>query len=153
MARLARGARDGGALGCLMCTHGTTMISSCIFAYDEPEAVRGFGLAERTELWGLQIPSAEGGLDRLELSLGLLYAHAAYALERGLKCGFCVPRPKLLAKWQEAGVPMRTVPGKLTLIYPMDAHDFTYYKSSTVAYFVVDEMFRALRALRAMDLE
>ena len=150
---LARGARDGGALGCLMCTHGTTMISSCIFPYDEPEAVRGFGLAERTELWGLQIPSAEGGLDRLELSLGLLYAHATYALERGLKCGFCVPRPKLLAKWQEAGVPMRTVPGKLTLIYPMDAHDFTYYKSSTVAYFIVDEMFRALRALRAMDLE
>jgi len=82
--------------------------------------------------------------DRLHLSLGLLFAHCRSAQARNLKLCFCVPRPQLLSKWSKVGLPIRTVRGPLTLIYPEDAHDYNYYRNSTVAYFLVDELSRAL---------
>jgi hypothetical protein len=33
----------------------------------------------------------------------------------------------------------------MKLIYPQHAHDFEYYKSSTVAYFLVDEVQEGLQ--------
>ena len=132
-------------VGCLMSTTGTAMIPNCIFTYDEPPELQRFSRKERTELWGLQIPRiGEGMPDRLHLSLGLLFAHCRSAQARGLKLCFCVPRPQLLSKWSKVGLPIRAVRGPLTLIYPEDAHDYNYYRSSTVAYFLVDELSRAL---------
>ena len=132
-------------VGCLMSTTGTAMIPNCIFTYDEPPELQRFSRKERTELWGLQIPRiGEGMPDRLHLSLGLLFAHCRSAQARGLKLCFCVPRPQLLSKWSKVGLPIRAVRGPLTLIYPEDAHDYNYYRNSTVAYFLVDELSRAL---------
>jgi hypothetical protein len=37
--------------------------------------------------------------DRLNLSIGLLYALCNLALEVGAVAGFCVPRPQLLKRW------------------------------------------------------
>ena len=45
----------GPAVGCLMATCGTNMISSCIFQYDDPEDLKEFAVEERLELWGLQV--------------------------------------------------------------------------------------------------
>ncbi len=293
----------GPAVGCLMATFGTNMISSCIFDFDDPEELevrRGgwgppLGLArallqqrrlgaaavaaaapgscrllraascrrwrrspparqhhshtssrthatpphtpppqmysveERIELWGLQIPHnsmrpslapdqamidaaaaletgevsvpatpmvpptpmtarerevvAWSSVDRLNMSIGLLYALCNYALDndvrcvcmplivqpvglpsparlpppparpllcpraaltaprgpaRPRRCGFCVPRPQLLRRWLQHGVRMRQIPTPVKLIYPPSAHDYDYYKASTVAYFMVD---------------
>lgn len=44
----------GPAVGCLMATFGTNMISKCIFDFEDP--IRMFDDDERIELWGLQIP-------------------------------------------------------------------------------------------------
>ena len=46
----------GPAVGCLMATFGTNMISSCIFDFDDPEDLEEFAVEERIELWGLQVP-------------------------------------------------------------------------------------------------
>jgi len=104
-------------------------------------------LEQHTELWGLQIPTAPNGdgPDRLLLSLSLLYAHCTYSQRHGIRCGFCVPRPQLLHKWRSVGVPVRLVQGHLELIYPKYAHDYEYYRTSTVAYFLVDEMLAVMR--------
>jgi hypothetical protein len=56
-----------------------------------------------------------------------------------------VPRPQLLNKWRSVGVPVRLVPGDLELIYPKYAHDYEYYRTSTVAYFLVDDMLEVMR--------
>ena len=142
---LARVTETRRPVGCLMSTTGTAMIPNCIFTYDEPPELQRFSRKERTELWGLQIPRiGEGMPDRLHLSLGLLFAHCRSAQARNLKLCFCVPRPQLLSKWSKVGLPIRTVRGPLTLIYPEDAHDYNYYRNSTVAYFLVDELSRAL---------
>jgi hypothetical protein len=45
----------GPAVGCLMATFGTNMISSCIFDFDDPEELEEFAVEERIELWGLQV--------------------------------------------------------------------------------------------------
>lgn len=45
----------GPAVGCLMATFGTNMISSCIFDFDDPEDLEEFAVEERIELWGLQV--------------------------------------------------------------------------------------------------
>lgn len=57
-----------------------------------------------------------------------------------VRCGFCVPRPQLLRRWAQAGVGIKEVDTPKKLIYPTHAHDFEYYKSSTVAYFMVEEV-------------
>lgn len=44
----------GPAVGCLMATFGTNMISKCIFEFEDP--IHLFDADERIELWGLQIP-------------------------------------------------------------------------------------------------
>ncbi|GFH28695.1 kinesin-like protein, partial [Haematococcus lacustris] len=163
----------GPAVGCLMATFGTNMISSCIFVFEDPDDLRQvlYDVEERIELWGLQIPhnsvrppleestegaaAAEDGqaakdsgsvitwtsVDRLNMSIGLLYALCNHALDSGIKCGFCVPRPQLLKRWLQAGVKMRQIPtDTLKLIYPPSAHDYEYYKASTVAYFMITEV-------------
>jgi kinesin family protein 4/21/27 len=60
-------------------------------------------------------------------------------------CGFCVPRPQLLKRWLQAGVKMKQITSALKLIYPPSAHDYEYYKASTVAYFMIEEVKEALR--------
>ena len=45
----------GPAVGCLMATFGTNMISSCIFDFDDPDELEEFAVEERIELWGLQV--------------------------------------------------------------------------------------------------
>ncbi|KAG2492591.1 hypothetical protein HYH03_009252 [Edaphochlamys debaryana] len=159
----------GPAVGCLMATFGTNMIASCIFDFEDPEDLRYYGVDERIELWGLQIPHtsvrpglAEGlteeqalavaaeaakdntitwsSVDRLNMSIGLLYALCNHAIENGIRCGFCVPRPQLLKRWMQAGVKMEQVKTTLTLIYPQTAHDYEYYRASTVAWFMVAEV-------------
>ncbi|EFJ50779.1 inversion kinesin InvA [Volvox carteri f. nagariensis] len=147
----------GPAVGCLMATFGTNMIASCIFDFDDPDDLRYYGVDERIELWGLQIPHtsvrpalAEGlteeqalaaaeaskdntitwsSVDRLNMSIGLLYALCNHAIENGIRCGFCVPRPQLLKRWMQAGVKMEQT-----------AHDYEYYRASTVAWFMVAEV-------------
>lgn len=84
-------------------------------------------------------------VDRLNMSVGLLYALCVNAEEANVRCGFCVPRSQLLRRWQGAGVRMKEVDSSMRLIYPPHAHDFEYYKSSTVAYFLVDEVQDGLR--------
>jgi hypothetical protein len=78
--------------------------------------------------------------DRLNVSVGLLYALCAAAQAAGARAGFCVPRPQLLKRWLQAGVKMRQVQGPAKLIYPPSAHDYVYYKGSTVAFFLVEEV-------------
>ena len=55
-----------------------------------------------------------------------------------------MPRPQLLRRWLQAGVNMKQITGSLKLVYPPTAHDFEYYKASTVAFFMVDEVKEAL---------
>lgn len=40
-------------------------------------------------------------VDRLNMSIGLLYALCNHAIENGIRCGFCVPRPQLLKRWMQ----------------------------------------------------
>lgn len=117
----------GPAVGCLMASFGTNMISSCIFEFQDPEECSYFGVDERIELWGLQIPHnsarpalevpntplpddgssqpdrpsttpATGGgggaksevvtwtsVDRLNMSIGLLYALTNHAVDEGIR--------------------------------------------------------------------
>ncbi len=51
-----------------------------------------------------------------------------------------MPRPQLLRRWLQHGVRMRQIPTPVKLIYPPSAHDYDYYKASTVAYFMVDDV-------------
>lgn len=160
----------GPAVGCLMATFGTNMISSCIFEFEDPVDLELFTVDERIELWGLQIPHNSvrptlqplepeklketeekdkdiitwTSVDRLNMSIGLLYALCSHARESAVRCGFCVPRPQLLKRWLQAGVKMKQIQTPLKLIYPPSAHDYEYYKASTVAYFMVDEVQEAL---------
>jgi hypothetical protein len=53
--RSTMGDAVGPAVGCLMATFGTNMISSCIFDFDDPEELEEFAVEERIELWGLQV--------------------------------------------------------------------------------------------------
>jgi kinesin family protein 4/21/27 len=46
----------------------------------------------------------------------------------------------LLSPMLQAGVRMKQVSSPAKLIYPSSAHDYSYYKSSTVAYFMIDEI-------------
>ncbi|KAF6261928.1 P-loop containing nucleoside triphosphate hydrolase protein [Scenedesmus sp. NREL 46B-D3] len=94
----------GPAVGCLMATFGTSLITDCIFDFEDPEQLAEVGLQQRLELWGLQ----------------------------------------LLRRWLQSGVKMKQVSPPTKLIYPPSAHDYTYYKSSTVAYFLVDEVKESL---------
>ncbi len=66
------------------------------------------------------------------------------------RCGFCVPRPQLLKRWLQAGVRMKQITSSLKLIYPATAHDYEYYKASTVAYFMIDEVKEALEKVLAV---
>lgn len=45
----------GPAVGCLMATFGTSLITDCIFDFDDPEQLQGVGMKQRLELWGLQV--------------------------------------------------------------------------------------------------
>jgi hypothetical protein len=45
----------GPAVGCLMATIGTSLITDCIFDFEDPEELEGAGLEQRLELWGLQV--------------------------------------------------------------------------------------------------
>eukprot|EP00873_Tetraselmis_striata_P001075 jgi/Tetstr1/421339/TSEL_012309.t1 len=152
----------GRAVGCLMASIGTCMISSCIYSFDDPHEVEQYNTEERVELWGLQIPQpskqlqekmAAGGeppikewssVDRLTMSIGLLFGLCCYADDNDIRAGFCVPRPQLLDRWISAGVPMHGLGSQMQLIYPSHAHDYNYYRSSTVAYFLVDEVIETL---------
>lgn len=170
----------GPAVGCLMATFGTNMISSCIFEFEDPADLKYFSVEERIELWGLQIPHnsvrptlspEEGGpepskdekdakdaastitwssVDRLNMSIGLLYALCNHARDQSIRCGFCVPRPQLLRRWLQAGVRMKQITSPLRLIYPSSAHDYEYYKASTVAFFMVHEVREALEKVLAI---
>ncbi len=55
-----------------------------------------------------------------------------------------MPRPQLLKRWLQAGVRMKQISTPLKLIYPSSAHDYEYYKASTVAYFMIEEVREAL---------
>jgi kinesin family protein 4/21/27 len=48
----------GPAVGCLMATFGTSLITDCIFDFDDPEQLQEVGLEQRLELWGLQVRRA-----------------------------------------------------------------------------------------------
>lgn len=50
------------------------------------------------------------------------------------------PRPHPLCPPVQAGVKMEQVKTSLTLIYPQTAHDYEYYRASTVAWFMVAEV-------------
>lgn len=39
-------------------------------------------------------------VDRLKMSVGLLYAVCIIATDSDVSCGFCAPRPRLLERWQ-----------------------------------------------------
>ena len=152
----------GRAVGCLMASIGTCMISSCIYSFEDPQDVEQYHTEERVELWGLQIPQPSAqkimvaassdvvlpevwcSADRLTMSIGLLFGLCCYADDNDIRAGFCVPRPQLLERWMSSGVPMHGLEGKMQLIYPPNAHDFHYYRSSTVAYFLVDEVIDTL---------
>jgi hypothetical protein len=41
--------------------------------------------------------------DRLNVSIGLMYALCNLAKELGAAAGFCVPRPQLLRRWLQVG--------------------------------------------------
>ncbi|KAG1666691.1 hypothetical protein FOA52_013603 [Chlamydomonas sp. UWO 241] len=147
----------GPTVGCLMATLGTNMISSCIFEFNDPEELTYYPVDERIELWGLQIPhntfrpsidAGQGGgevtwtsIDRLNMSIGLLFALCNHAIDEGFSCGLHTGR----AHDSCAGVRMREVSGHLKLVYPPSAHDFEYYRASTVAFFVVNEVKEGLR--------
>lgn len=45
----------GPAVGCLMATVGTNMISTCIYDFEDPEDLEDLGVEQRIELWGLQV--------------------------------------------------------------------------------------------------
>jgi hypothetical protein len=45
----------GPAVGCLMATFGTSLITDCIFDFDDPEQLQDIGMEQRLELWGLQV--------------------------------------------------------------------------------------------------
>lgn len=45
----------GPAVGCLMATFGTSLITDCIFDFEDPEQLTEVGLQQRLELWGLQV--------------------------------------------------------------------------------------------------
>ena len=45
----------GPAVGCLMATCGTNMISSCISQYEDPEDLKESAVEERLALWGLKV--------------------------------------------------------------------------------------------------
>lgn len=93
-------------------------------------------VAQQVEAWS--------SADRLNVSVGLLYALCNAAIAAGASAGFCVPRPQLLRRWLQAGVHMKQVNTPITLTYPSTAHDYAYYKGSTVAYFMVAEVKEAL---------
>jgi len=166
----------GPAVGCLMATVGTNMIATCIYDFDDPEDLEMTGVERRIELWGLQIPhnsvrpqldEAGAGpdgerteadvitwtsVDRLNMSIGLLYALCNHALENDVTCGFCVPRPQLLRRWLQAGARMKQITSPLKLIYPPNAHDYEYYRTSTVAYFMIDEVKASLAKVLSLAL-
>lgn len=50
----------------------------------------------------------------------------------------------------QSGVKMKQVSPPTKLIYPPSAHDYAYYKSSTVAYFLVDEVQESLSKVLSM---
>lgn len=50
----------GPAVGCLMTTLGTALISECIFDFEDPEELAGCGRNQRLELWGLQVTGGGG---------------------------------------------------------------------------------------------
>jgi kinesin family protein 4/21/27 len=50
----------------------------------------------------------------------------------------------------QSGVKMKQVSPPTKLIYPPSAHDYSYYKSSTVAYFLVDEVKESLGKVLSM---
>jgi hypothetical protein len=52
---------------------------------------------------------AWSSVDRLNMSVGLLYALCVNANNANVRCGFCVPRSQLLRRWQGAGVRMKEV--------------------------------------------
>ncbi len=108
-------------------------------------AHRYYGVDERIELWGLQIPhnsarpepeevaggeggddkAAKGGevitwtsVDRLNMSIGLLYALSNLATDQSITCGFCVPRPQLLKRWLQVTSGKRTALPFLRTIHP-----------------------------------
>jgi hypothetical protein len=109
----------------------------------DPEALAAETDAEeQTVAWS--------SVDRLNMSVGLLYALCVNANASNVRCGFCVPRSQLLRRWQGAGVRMKEVTTKMRLIYPPHAHDFEYYKSSTVAYFLVEEVADGLKTKLAL---
>lgn len=84
------------------------------------------------------------------MSIGLLFALCNHATDQGIRCGFCVPRPQLLKRWLQAGVKMKQITTSLKLIYPSSAHDYEYYKASTVAYFMIEEVKEALSKVLAV---
>lgn len=45
----------GPAVGCLMATFGTSLITDCIFDFEDPEQLQDTQLQQRLELWGLQV--------------------------------------------------------------------------------------------------
>jgi hypothetical protein len=50
----------GPAVGCLMATFGTSLITDCIFDFEDPEQLADVGLQQRLELWGLQVGDERG---------------------------------------------------------------------------------------------
>jgi hypothetical protein len=44
--------------------------------------------------------------DRLNVSIGLMYALCNLAKELGAAAGLCVPRPQLLRRWLQVGLPV-----------------------------------------------
>jgi kinesin family protein 4/21/27 len=49
----------GPAVGCLMATFATSLITDCIFDFEDPEELSEVVLGQRLELWGLQASHIE----------------------------------------------------------------------------------------------
>lgn len=60
----------------------------------DPDALHEDGgeAGEQTVAWS--------SVDRLNMSVGLLYALCVNATDSDVSCGFCVPRSQLLKRWQ-----------------------------------------------------
>ena len=59
-----------------------------------PEAMKDDGgeADEQTVAWS--------SVDRVKMSVGLLYALCVHAADSDVSCGYCVPRLQLLRRWQ-----------------------------------------------------
>ncbi|KAG2497514.1 hypothetical protein HYH03_004664 [Edaphochlamys debaryana] len=138
----------GRAVSCISASFGTNKTATEVFDFEDPEALRYYGVRERMEMCFMPLPAEaadKGPSDYMrDMYVGLLYALCKHATENGIRCGFCAAQPEALKVWQEAGVKMEQIDTGLRVRYPQthDKHDF--YSARTVAWFQVEELMAGL---------